>query len=259
MAGVVSSLESRAQATPPSAPTAPTQAAPAAHLDTATDVAPAAPPVTPAPAPQPLAPRSYQLEFGPSLAFVARQAPSSNSSVHYDATLAPGLDIRISLLPWLRTSARYLRALHDVTFAPGALATSARALSSEAVHMTTLDLTLHPVVDVSPRLHLMGTAGVGWASVVARPVALDPPSGPTLRLRKGVFLESLVGLGLVVDLVPSWVTLSYEAIYAPTFGASGDVFATDPFVDASGQHATVGPFPAPRASYYHRATLALSL
>jgi hypothetical protein len=208
--------------------------------------------------------RSYQLELGPSLIYSARRTEKTGDGVSYDNTLAPGLLIRLSLAPWLRVSGHYERALHALNLPEGALGLRDKGATvepSEALHITTISGYLHPTLNLGERFHLLGSVGIGWSSVVAPRIQITQPSGTvtTLRLRTGVFLEVPVGASIVWDVIPGWVTLSYEAMYAPTFGSSGDAFSKDPYVNPQGAIDVVGPLPVVYGSFNQLLTVALAL
>jgi hypothetical protein len=205
-------------------------------------------------------PRPYQLELGPSVVVASRVASASADNIHYSPALAPGLLVRISLAPWLRLGGRYTRALHTTELPPGAFGTVSTSLTpSDSTHVTSLDAYLYPTWNAARGLHVFGVIGIGWASVLTPAVRVDSPTGPTLRLRQGVFLESPFGLGLAYDVFPNWVSVSFETLYAPAFSSSGDSFNKDTYLDTSGHSATVGPYPTITHSFYQYLTVALTL
>lgn len=208
----------------------------------------------------------YQLEVGPTVTLVSRRSSEPSSSITVSSAFAPGLHFRVALLPWLRVSGRYSRALHDVKLAPGALGTSAVSPSGGAsvvevdpLHVTSIDGRVHPTYSPVPRLHLMASVGLGWSSALLPRVRENPPSGPSQRLRTGSFIDVPLGLGVVVDVVPRWVTISYEATYAPTLKTSGDLYTSEGWVKGDGQLGEAGAFTRFGASFGHAVALSLSL
>lgn len=203
----------------------------------------------------------YQLELSPTVFHAIRFSEDNGSKISYDNAIAPGLLIRISLAPWLRLSGRYGRAQHGISPPPGSLEiTSGNTFKPlDEVSITSISGFLHPTLNITKSLHLLGTVGIGWSSVVTPQIKIDPPDGTTLRLRTGVFLEVPFGGAIVWDVIPKWVTLSYEVLYAPAFGASGDVFSRDPYINKAGVPAVVGAFPRFNGSLYQMLNVSLSL
>jgi hypothetical protein len=205
-------------------------------------------------------PAPYQLELGPSLVLASRTTNKTADDVRYSAALAPGLLMRITLAPWLRLGGRYTRALHDTSLPAGSLQTASTSLTpSDATHVTTLDGYLYPTWNATRALHIFGVIGIGWGSVLTPAVRVDSPTGSTLRLRQGVFLESPFGLGVAFDVLPGWLSLSAETLYAPAFSSSGDSFSNDTYIDRRGMPAVVGPYPTFARSFYQSLTLSLTL
>jgi opacity protein-like surface antigen len=205
-------------------------------------------------------PAPYQFELGPSLALASRVASPASDNIRYNAAFAPGLLVRITLAPWLRVGGRYTRALHNTTLSAGALQTDSTSLTpSDATHVTTLDGYLYPTWNATSALHVYGVIGLGWGSVLTPAVRVDTDTGPTLRLRQGVFLESPFGLGAAYDVLPGWLSVSFETLYAPAFSSSGDSFSTDTYLDRRGQLAPVGPYPTFSRTFYQYLTLSLTL
>ncbi len=202
----------------------------------------------------------YQLELGPNVAYVQRQSASPTQGVNSRSALAPGLLGRATLAPWLAVSFRYTRSFHTLDLGSGALGTSAARLEAASeLQVTTLQGALQPTWAVTPRLRLYASAGLGWGSVIAPAIRLKGETSSTIRQRRGVFFEAPLGVGLTWWALPRWLTVTYEASYAPTFGSSGDAYTPDAYVDLTGQNATVRAMPSFRGSAYHHFAIALTI
>lgn len=200
-------------------------------------------------------PTPYQLEVGPSVAMIARAATSDGSGVTYEAGLGLGALFRITFLPWLRGSVRYMQSHHGVSYTPGALGVPG-TLSSGSLAIDWLSVAVHPTWSPTSRAHLWGTLGAGWSHAVMR--QLDVSGGAHVRGRSGLFADVPLGLGGGYDVL-RWLTASIDLAWAPTFGVGGDLFSADIYYDAAGKAANVAAFPAPRSSIYAIANLAFAL
>lgn len=202
----------------------------------------------------------YQLELGPTVAHVQRMSAAPTHGVRSTSALAPGLLGRLSLLPWLALSFRYTRSFHTIELSSGALGTDVAPLQAASqLQVTTLQGALQPTWQVHPRLRLFGSLGLGWGSVIAPAIRIGELSPSTLRQRRGVFIEAPIGLGLSWWALPRWLSVSYEASFAPAFGSSGDAYTPDTYVNPQGLNAVASPMPTFRGSAYHHFTLALTL
>lgn len=197
----------------------------------------------------------YQLEIGPSVGYVARTADSGGPT--YAPGVSEGLVMRASLVSWLRVSGRYLLAYHGVTIPPGSLGLAGAKYDHDNARVETLGGYLHPTLSPLPRTHFWGTVGIGWSVMEMPAVQVDPPKGPHLRPRRGVFQEVPLGVGGAFDVVPRWLTVSLDLLYAPPFSISGDLWDTDVYYDGAGRD--VGGFPKPKMSTYALFAVCLAL
>lgn len=190
--------------------------------------------------------QGHLVEFGAVAGIVKRNAETSGTS--YDAGLAKGVVLRARTSRWLRVSARYLRAYHDVSLGHDALGVQGTRYSSEPMRIETLQAAAHPSYEVLPRLTLMGTVGIGWSGMRMAAIGVDDERAH-LPTRRGVFQEVPLGLGVVGEVWPSWATLSLEGMLAIPYSRNGGAFANDTAY-RDGQPLTVGPFPKPTMSTY---------
>jgi hypothetical protein len=200
----------------------------------------------------------YQFEIGPSFGYAAHTARENAANVAYQgAVVSKALMIRLRFLRYFRLSGQFMHTTHDVELPAGSLGTPAQHLESDALRFETLQAALHPTLPIGDRVHVWATLGLGWSYIYVPPVKLDPPSGSIVHYRQGVFLEAPLGLGGCVDVIPRWLTISYNGTYAPAFSQSGDMFEPYPYVNAQGQNAFAGPMPKVRGSHYHLVTAAI--
>ena len=202
----------------------------------------------------------YQLELGPDVAYVQRLSASPTEGVSSRSALAPGLLGRATLVPWLAVGFRYNRSFHTIDLSSGALRTSAPVLEAASdLQVTTLQGSLQPTWQARPTLRLYASLGLGWGSVIAPAIRLQGTTPSTIRQRRGVFVEVPLGLGVTWWALPRWLSVTYEASYAPASGSSGDAYTPDTYVSPSGQNATAGPMPSFLGSAYHHFAIALTI
>lgn len=204
--------------------------------------------------------KRYQLEIGPSFGFIKHVAANGNDPIDYRSTFSTtGLLVRATPAAWLKLSFRFHRSYHDVDVGPGSLGTHASSLSVAPMKVDALYGFVHPTWNPLDRLHVWGTFGISWGRIDMPAVQLEAADGPVIRARSGVFLEAPIGAGISFDVIPSWLTLSYDVMYGPAFSQSGDLFSTDIYVNRSGTSATAQGMPELSGSYYHLFALALAL
>jgi hypothetical protein len=185
----------------------------------------------------------YQLEGGPLLGYATRNVQSNQEGVSYNATAVWGLNIRMSLFSFLRVSARYLLGFHGLNLSPNALRSGGQQFKpADGVRFTTLTGLIHPTWNIAPRWHAWATLGIGWGIINFPAIQVDPPEGPTIRTRRGVFVHAPLGFGVGFDILP-YLTLSFDGVYSPAFSQTGDLYEDSVFVDQNGSRKTAGPVP----------------
>lgn len=189
----------------------------------------------------------YQLELGPILGVVARGTKQNPDDIVYEPALLYGLQLRLRLASWLRASARYQVAYHDIHVPPGSLGTGATRIVSDPARTTSVSAMFHPGWSPVERVHLMGIFGVGWTKIDVPPLELDPPQGANVRSRGGVLLETPIGASVSVDLIRGWMSAGYDTTYSPAFLQTGGMYQDDAYVNRMGQSAIATPMP--RVSY----------
>ncbi|MCC6648239.1 MAG: hypothetical protein IT374_22045 [Polyangiaceae bacterium] len=200
-------------------------------------------------------PQGTLVEFGPVVGLVKRATETSNTS--YDVGVAKGASLRGRWSSWLWFSTRYLRAYHAVSLGSDALGVQGDSYSTEPMRVETLQAAAHPTWRLHPRLAVLATVGIGWSGMRMAAVAVDGQRAH-LPPRRGVFQEVPLGLGVVGEVVPQWLTLSLDVMLALPYSRSGDAFAKETAY-RDGQPLPVGPFPRPTMSTYALLTAAVAL
>lgn len=185
----------------------------------------------------------YQLELGPIVGVVNRGTKQNPDNIAYNAAFAYGLQLRIRAASWLRFSARYQVAYHDIELPPFALGTGASRIVSDPARTNSLAAFFHPTWSPLERLHVMGVFGLGWTKIDVPPLELDPPNGANVRNRSGVLVETPIGISVSVDIIQGWMSAGYDGTYSPAFLQTGGMYASDPYVSKQGFSAAAAPMP----------------
>jgi hypothetical protein len=187
------------------------------------------------------------------------------SETYYPAAPGFGVHLRWNVLSWLRFHPYFLRSVHDVNLPAGSLQSgtptsilAAADYGPLTVETFVFGAKLAPTLPLGERTRAWASVGVGWGRFQFRPQAISERGGEfELPRRNGVFAEVPVGLGIAYDIVPRWVALSYEVVYASAFGQSGAAHEVVQAVDADGATRDVGPLGAVEGSFAQ--TIGLSL
>jgi hypothetical protein len=217
---------------------------------------------------QPPAPAwQRRLEIGVDLAYLSRPLAQAlaPSETYYPAAPGFGVHLRWNVLSWLRFHPYFLRSVHDVNLPAGSLQSgtptsilAAADYGPLTVETFVFGAKLAPTLPLGERTRAWASVGVGWGRFQFRPQAISERGGEfELPRRNGVFAEVPVGLGIAYDIVPRWVALSYEVVYASAFGQSGAAHEVVQAVDADGATRDVGPLGAVEGSFAQ--TIGLSL
>lgn len=188
-------------------------------------------------------PHKYQFEVGPTLSFFVPTTADNSSNISYGSAISPGVFVRGTLLKPLLVSARYSMGSHAVSTPKPPEGVAGSSAEVDDARLTTLSLLIHPTYSPLPWLHTMATLGISWTKLALPTMTIDPPLGPKIHSRGGIFLSAPLGLGITADWLRNWLTTSLDFAYSPAFSHSGDVFGSQRFVDSSGQNANAGPMP----------------
>jgi len=201
----------------------------------------------------------YQLEVGLSGSYIQRETLASRSDVRYRGAWAPGILARATLLSWLRLSARYRAAEHQVLWGSEPLGLPAGDIKSSTAQFLSLDGYIHPTLTPVSRVNVWATFGVGWTGIAFPALQVNPPRGPWLRQRRGVLVQMPFGFGFGIDLIPRWLTLSYDALYESVMRQSGEMYERDRYVTSVGTLADVAAVPRVTKTLSQTLTLSLAL
>ncbi|WP_437673467.1 hypothetical protein [Sorangium sp. So ce131] len=239
--------------------------------DAATTAAPARPPRPPLPPapPRTRLPWGRHIEVGGDLALVSRlvatDAGGEPTRVRFRPAVGVGAHARWEIMRFLRFSAFFVHAEHELALAPGALGLPGRLTGDpgegEAPSVRTIALggRLAPTWPLSERARSWLSIGIGYDRLdFGRMTVLDPGKGTfTVRERGASFVEVPLGIGMSFDLIRNWLTIELESSGAFLLGRGGDATRLGQAIDGQGQRRSVGPLPRPQASFIH--TLGLSL
>ena len=211
-----------------------------------------------------------RIEIGGDFVYLSRPFSQAlqPSRTHYPAAPGFGVHLRWRVWSWLRFQPYFFRVVHDVQLPPGSLQSgtdkSIRPDASYAplsVETFVFGARLAPTYELSPRARAWLSIGVGWGRFQFDPQTITNGGNNTFEVgrRSGVFAEIPVGLGIAYDIVPRWLALSYEAVFAPALGQSGLAHEVVPAVDADGATRDVGPLGATEGSFVQTVGLSLIL
>jgi hypothetical protein len=180
------------------------------------------------------------------------------------------LHARIELYRYLRFSAYFLRALHDLRphgsqRAPQAFGEAGDftypPLLVPPVETMVFGARIAPTLPLSSRARSWLTAGVGWGRLhLGRVAGTGGENGlmpPLIRERSGTFVEIPLGLGTSFEIIPRWLSIEIETTGAFIVGQSGKAFETVQAIDAAGIQRKIRPLPLLDGSFVQ--TLGLSI
>jgi hypothetical protein len=179
----------------------------------------------------------------------------------YKSTFAPSIAFRARLLSWLVIGARYRTVAHEITLPANAFGLEGNAYDMpRPTFVRSLDAYLHPTLRPTRWLSTWVTVGIGWGQITVSPLLVtDPPNGPSLKARTGVFADVPLGGGVAYNL-PFFplLSVSLEALFEPVFYQEGVMYERTRFVNsATGQYAEATPMS--RLSHSFATALGVSL
>ncbi|MEM1029824.1 MAG: hypothetical protein AAGN82_05705 [Myxococcota bacterium] len=215
-------------------------------------------------------PWNRRLEVGGVAAVVVRpfaDAVVPNTGISYRAAPAWGVVFRWALYDWVAVHPYFLDSHHALGIPQGAFATgAANSIAPDATYETDSVITfsfgakLAPTWEVTPRLRLWGSFGVGWGRFEFRSLALEEGTTTfSVNERDSVFIEFPIGLGLSYDVIDRWLAVGYEATGAPVTGQTGTAHEAVQAVDGDGNLRDVGPVGAIEASFVQSLSLTVIL
>jgi hypothetical protein len=218
---------------------------------------PPRPALPPAPPAEPL-PWARSLDVGPDLAIVFRPTPGGDDAIHYAPAAGLGLHGRIALHRYLRFSAYFVSATHEVELPSSALGLGGDLAVDDAATYS-FGARLQPTWPLSERLRLWASAGAGWGRVEVGRMSVIEPGKPSFEVRERgeSFVELPLGLGGSYDLIPRWLAIDVELTSAFVIDQHEGAFGAAQAIDADGKKRAIGAFPAFDAAIVQ--TLGLSL
>jgi hypothetical protein len=229
----------------------------------ATPERPPRPPLPPEPTPVRL-PWENHVEVGGDVALAHRlgsaDAGGRATKVRLRPALGYSLHARWVLFRYLRVSAYFVGAEHELELLPGALGLPG-SITPAPVESLVFGGRLSPTLPLGTRTRLSLSIGVGYEHFdFGRMEVDDTASGPfRVHARGASYVEIPVGLGVSVDLIRRWLTLDLETSGAFVLGSGGDATRPAQAVDGQGRLRTVGGLPQVDGSFVQTVGLSLVL
>jgi hypothetical protein len=203
------------------------------------------------------------VEIGGEAALVMRLASHDQDGTPNDIRYAPsigyGFHARVELYRYLRFSAWFLRAEHDVRLVPGAFGIQGK-FTLPPVETMVFGARLSPTLPLTSRARSWLTLGVGWGRMYVGRAQVVEETGSepfAIRERAGTFVEFPLGLGVSFDIIPRWLAIEIQSTGAFIVRQSGEAHESVQAIDAGGKRRSIGPFPVYDASFVH--TLGVSI
>jgi hypothetical protein len=161
------------------------------------------------------------------------------------------------VLRYLRFTAYFVSARHDVALPPGALGQSGE-ISLDSVSTYSFGARLSPTIPWSARARSWISVGGGWGRLeFGKMRVTEGASAFTVKERSASFVEIPLGLGTSFDIIPNWLSIELEVTGAFALGQEGDALREVQAIDAQGRRRAVSGFPELDATFVQ--TLGLSL
>lgn len=235
-------------------------------------------------------PWARHIEIGGDVALVSRLVATGDDTpgVRYKPALGYGFHARWEIVRYLRFSAFFVRAQHELAFNPGALSTAQSSAEpvlrlSPGTRLTPASQVLLPSARLAPTVRTLSlggrlaptwplserarswvSAGIGYERLDLDSMLVSEAGGGrnsdtwfTVRGRGASFVAIPLGIGVSFDLIRNWLTIELESSASILLGKGGDAMQPAQAVDGQGQRRMVGPLPRPQATFMH--TLGLSL
>ncbi|WP_437588241.1 hypothetical protein [Sorangium sp. So ce1000] len=213
-------------------------------------------------------PWNRHIEIGPDLALVNRvgsnDAAGQPTRVRLKPALGLGLHARWEIFDYLRFSAFFVHAEHELALQAGALAqpgtitAEPREDGAPTVRTLSLGARLAPTLPLSERARSWLSVGISYDRFDFDRMRVSDPGGEfTVRERGASYVGVPLGLGTSFDIIRGWLTVELETSGAFVLGRGGDATREGQAIDAQGRRRSVGALPQIRGSFVQ--TLGLSL
>lgn len=212
----------------------------------------------------PSIPWERHIDVGGDVVFIQRPASTLASgdatTIRYAPAIGYGVHGRWDVFRYLRFSAYYVRAYHDVVLPAGALYPGGSVSLDDPIKTYSFGARLAPTMPWTPRARTWITGGVGWGRIeVGRMNVTDGTGAFFVRERAASFVEIPIGLGTSFDIIPRWLSIELELTGAFVLGQEGEALTNAQAIDASGKKRSIGAFPDLDATFVQTVGLSLIL
>jgi hypothetical protein len=208
-------------------------------------------------------PKERHLDVGPRALLVTRLAESEvegeRSGITYDPAPGVGAWLRVLVHRYFQVGASWTWATHKLSMERGALGIDG-SIETDSVTSYSLELHLMPTLPIGDRVKLWGSAGVGWGRHYYPPMHVRDASGAfTIRDRAASFVDFPLGIGGMVEIVPQWLSIDLDVVFAPTLPEDGSARIRTQTIDGAGRRREVGPIPGATVSFIQALGLSVLL
>ena len=220
--------------------------------------------------PEPSLPWGHHVELGGYVAFVSRTAKSQEGPaiIRYEPTVGFGLQGGFEIFRYLRFSAYFVDARHDVALAPGALGLDpTSSLDLASMYTFAFGARFLPTLPLGKRVRVWLALGVGYGRMElermtvtlpgTNPVRPSEPNEFIVRDRSAPFLEFPLGGGASFDILKDRLRVNLEITGAFINNQEGNATGPVQAIDPAGKTLAVGAFPQLAGSFVQ--TLGISL
>ena len=212
-------------------------------------------------------PWKRHLEIGGDFAFVQRAASQDDagnpSGIRYAPAFGFGVHARWELFKYLRFTAYFLDASHEVDMPAGVGYLGQAPTSSyeiDKVHTFSLGARLSPTLPLTDRARAWLTFGVGWGRLEFGEMEISEGGRViTVDDRADAFVEFPMGVGASFDLIPRWLSVEVEITGALVADQPGDALGNVQGHDNEGHLHDIGGFPVVDGTFVQTVGLSLVL
>jgi hypothetical protein len=206
----------------------------------------------------------YKADVAASVGWLNRSTPTDPASNptggSYDAAFGQTFQVRAAVTSWMRIGVYHQRGYHKLNLPAGALGSRDSTIDLDEVLAYSLGGRLEPTLVVTPRLRLWLVLGAGWGRMsVSRMHVSTGSRSYTVQKRQGVMVEFPFGFGGSYQIIPGWLAITSDTIYAPNQDQSGSLFERTQYIDSFGTLRHTQPMPVPRSTFSQMFGLALIL
>jgi hypothetical protein len=220
-------------------------------------------PGTPAEGEAPPPAKERRVDLGTAAILVTRlaqeQLDGEPTKVSYDPAPGVSLYARIVVHDYFQVGLGWQWTTHGMRAERGALGVDG-SVEEEEVTSYSLAFHLRPTLPLGDRVRLWASAGLGWGRLYFEPMRASDASGTyVIRDRAASFVDFPIGLGGMVELVPSWLSLDLDVTAAPSFPDDGSAHVPVSTIDGAGRKREVGPLPGAAVTFVQAVGLSVLL